>query len=335
MDRRTLLALALTAIVIVLTPMLFPAPRQQRRPADTSRGERPETTKTQAPSVPAPTQPQPSIGAPTRTAPAPTVGAETTTVQTQRGIYRIVSPGGTIASVILPEYHSLRRDAPRQTPVTLLENDDRLLRLTLAGDRDTIALDNVAFRAEPQRRMGNVIEQSLTSVSSQYPITLTYRFPVDSFVAHLTGSVAASSPQKWRLLVAFPARIRTEEADTVDDTRHLAVGFKAGSAEVQSVSFRQLDPGATRVDTGTIRWVAERNKYFVVAAMPELRDSAFQALVMRGGVRNTKEATHAYTTAVLPLTSGTFALKVYAGPQSWAHLHTTAPDLENVNPYGG
>ena len=344
MDRRTLLALVLTAIVIVVTPMLFPGPRQQRRPTDTSRA-RSDTTKASA-QLPAsstttttPTPAPPAVSAPMRT-PRPTTApagrAEITTVQTRRAEYRIVSPGGVPANVILPEYHSLRPRTPRQTPVQLLNDGDRLIQLTLAGDRDTIALDTVVFRASAQRTNAGTIEQSFTSVNAAAPITLTYRFPADSFVAHVMGTVGvASAPQTWRLLVTLPSRIRTEEADTVDDTRHLSVGYKAGTADVQSIAFRQLDPGATRVDTGAIRWVAQRNKYFVVVAVPEGRDSAFRALAMRGGVRTSSAATQVQTTAVLPLSSGNFALKVYAGPQSWDHLRKTASDLENVNPYGG
>jgi YidC/Oxa1 family membrane protein insertase len=104
---------------------------------------------------------------------------------------------------------------------------------------------------------------------------------------------------------------------------------------VQSVHFRDLDSLVARVDTGGIRWVSERNKYFVVVAIPAGRDTAFRAVVMRGESRAGGEATAAHAMAVLPLSSNSFALRVFAGPQSWQHLRVTATDLENVNPYGG
>ena len=257
-------------------------------------------------------------------------------VRTDRVAYSLVSPGGTPANVSLAEHYSLRPGTPRQTPVSLFEPGDRLIHLRVASDRDTISLDSISFVAEPQRREGNVIVQSLTSASASIPITLTYRFPVDSFVMHLEGSIsgpATTSPR--HLLVTLPTRIRTEEADVVDDTRHLSIGYKKGNSDVTSFGFRQLDTSAARVDTGAIRWVAERNKYFVVAAVPEGRDSAFRMLVMRGTPHPGAEATAAQATAILPMSANRFALKVYAGPQSWDHLRKTAPDLENVNPYGG
>ena len=257
-------------------------------------------------------------------------------VQTNRVAYYFVSPGGTPATVSLPEYSSLRPGAVRPTPVSLLEPGDRLLRLRVVSEGDTIALDSIAFVAAPQSRDGNVIVQSFTSASASLPITLTYRIPADSFVIHLEGSFSGSAEaQARRLLVTLPTRIRTDEANIIDDTRHLAIGYKVGNAEVNSIAFRQLDTASARVDTGSIRWVAERNKYFVVAAVPEGRDAMFRALVLRGTPHAGAEATVARATAVLPVNAGRFALKVYAGPQSWDHLRKTAPDLENVNPYGG
>src|SRR2546426_4136193 len=138
MDRRTLLALLLPAIVIVVTPMLFPSPRQQRRPADSLR-TKPDTgadTAVTKQPIAAPA-PQP-VGLAQRKPAQVAVRAETTIVRTELAVYRIVSPGATPANVTLPEYHSRRPDAPRNTPVDLLDANDRLLHLRLASDRDTI-----------------------------------------------------------------------------------------------------------------------------------------------------------------------------------------------------
>ncbi|TMP96908.1 MAG: membrane protein insertase YidC [Verrucomicrobia bacterium] len=333
MDRRTLFALLLTAIVIVVTPMLFPAPKQPRRPArDTTRAPRDSVA-----SVPTTEKvPQASVSVAKLAAPnARTTAAETTVVRTNRAVYYLTSPGGTPSNITLPEYHSLRPDAPRSTPVSLIDGRDRLFHLRVVTEHDTIALDTVVFKAAPQRREGSAIIQSLSSVSNATPITLTYRFPVDSFVAHLDGTIGAGTATARQLLVMLPSRIHSEEANTLDDTRHLAIGFKSGAAEVTSVTFRQMDAQAARLDTGAIRWVSERNKYFVVAMVPEGRDSTFRSLLIHGAPRTGSEATMVQAVAALPITAGHFAMKVYAGPQSWDHLRKAAPDLENVNPYGG
>ena len=256
-------------------------------------------------------------------------------VTTPRARYAIASPGGTPLNVALSDYRSLRAGAGPQTPVQLVDPGDRLLRLRLVSDRDTVALDTIAFRAAAPQRDGAAVVQSFTSASGTVPVTLTYRFPADSFTVHVEGAIAA--PGNWRLLVTLPSRIRSDEANLRDDVTHLSVAYKRRADDVTSVSFRQLDSTTVRADTGTIRWMAERNKYFIVAAVPDRRgaDSAFSEVRMRGGPRSGKDATAVHATAVLPASNGRFGFTLFAGPQLWDHLRQTAPDLENVNPYGG
>ncbi len=337
MDRRTLLALLLTAVVIVVTPMLFPAPRQSNPPV-------PDSASTPSGVAAAPTVATPPKQ--TASAATPPTGArqsaqpstslqrarvETTTVQTTRAIYQIVSPGGTPATVTLPDYRSLRPGAVKGTPVSLIEPGDQLFHLSYVNGADTVALNTVSFRAEPKRTEGNTLVQSLTSTSLAKPITLTYRFPADSFIVHLEGVLPGSG---GHLVVSLPARLRSEEADLREDVGYLAVAYRLGATDVKSVSFRSLDT-LVRTDSGAIRWLAERNKYFVVAMVPTGRDSAFRALRMRGEAHEGSNATVVRAIAILPVTGQTFALSVYAGPQSWDHLRATARELENVNPYGG
>ncbi|HYC51327.1 MAG TPA: membrane protein insertase YidC [Gemmatimonadaceae bacterium] len=334
MDRRTLLALLLTAIVIVATPKIFPTSRREIPVQDTLAVVATDTARSTAP-LPATAAPSRTIGAappPSTTAPR-SVAAETTTVRTEHAIYGIVSPGGTPASVTLPDHRSLRPGAQPDDRVSLFEPGERLVSLRFAGASDTISLDTVAFRAEPQRTDGGAIIQRLTSTNAAVPIALTYRFVTDSFVVDLSGSVGGSTPRT--LLVQLPSRIRSDEADVLDDTRHLAFAYRLAGNEVHSIKYGDLDSLVTRVDTGGIRWVSQRNKYFVLAAIPRAPDSTFRALITRGGVRTTNEATSASAVAVLPLRDGTFAMRLFAGPQAWDHLRVTAPQLENVNPYGG
>src|ERR1051325_975395 len=335
MDRRTLLALVLTAIVIVVTPILFPGPKRPLVNRDSvaiaDSLARRDTTAI-AP------QPAPTIAAtpgkprPTATA-TPVVTVETTTVATPQAVYRIANVGATPVSVSLPAYKSLRDSA--RGAVELVEPGDRLLHLAIASGREVRSLDSVVFDAQPQRVLNGVIVQSFTSRgdNARGPVTLTYRFQRDSFAFQLDGSVTAAPGSQ--LLVSLPRRVRSEERDQRDDVRHLSFGFKPGSGDAKGVPYRDIEPGAVRADSGAIRWVAERNKYFVVAAIPVAPDTAFRRIEMQGGPRVDKEATTARVTAHLPLRGDAFSLRVFAGPQAWDHLRKTAPDLENVNPYGG
>ena len=336
MDRRTLLALLLTAIVIVATPILFPSPRRPLpdSAAIVADSGAPQTTPRPAPAVSAGTKtvtPAPAAAAPATPVAAPAVTVETTTVATNRAVYRFASPGASPVSIALKDYRTLRPGA--QGDAELLEPGDRLLRLHLVRGADTIAIDNAAFRADAQRREGNVVVQSFTSTSLATPVTITWRIPVDSFVLHVEGTVAGP-PAAGRVFATLPSRIRTEEANVNEDTRALALGYKRGLDDPQSVKFDDLDSLQARVDTGTIRWVTERNKYFAIALIPA-SDSGFRGISLRGGGRTGDLHTSATATTALPFDGQRFALRVYAGPQSWEHLKATAPDLENLNPYGG
>src|SRR4051812_36958686 len=293
MDRRTLVALLLTAIVIVVTPMLFPSPKRPAADstaiirADTT-AARPATTSAPRASAPAPS----TVVAPGQLGARPSiVRAETTVVSTKRASYAIASPGAVPVDIALPDYASLRAGVATKAPVHLIDAGDRLFHLRIATERDTIALDTVAFRAEAARPVANGTVQSFTSTSISVPITLTYTFPADSFLTHVTGVLAGGGDAS--IMVSLPSRIRSEEANLRDDVTHLSVAYKRRTDDVTSVSFRQLDTVTTRADTGAIRWIAERNKYFIVAIVPDRRraDSTFRTVQMRGGSRSGKDAT--------------------------------------------
>lgn len=331
MDRRTLLALLLTAAVILVTPILFPGP--PRRPiVDTTAIARQSESQSVSQSQPeAPRTVSAAPSQPSQTQTQTAVPEQFTTVTTQHAVYRISSLGGTPAELRMPQFRSLRPGAPANTPVSILEPGDRLFRLGVVTTTDTIALDTVRFTAGAQRLEGETIVQPFTATVAGAPFTLTYRFPRDSFVVRVEG---ASGAQLRQLFITLPQRIRSEEADVLDDTRHLAVAYRRGADEIENVKFDDLDTLA-RVDSVRASWIAERNKYFVVAVIPQGPDSAISMVATREAQRTDRVITGAHATAVLPLSSSNFALRVYAGPQSWEHLRRTAPELDNVNPYGG
>jgi YidC/Oxa1 family membrane protein insertase len=206
-----------------------------------------------------------------------------------------------------------------------------LLHYRIARGSDTVSLDTIPF----------TIQRTATGATFTSPaagIFVTYTLPQNGFLASVRGTVSGATPGS-ALLVDLPQHLRSAEADTLDDARHLAYGFKARQRDVASVGFGKLDAGETRVDTGSISWVAARNKYFLIALMSESKVSSaappFTALVTRGAPRVGRTAARASATAVKPITNGTFAFDVYAGPQAWETLLGLGYELENVNPYAG
>jgi YidC/Oxa1 family membrane protein insertase len=356
MDKRLFIALLLTALVVVLTPIVFPTPRPPRTIADTSRaigpgdslgpmrGTGPQTRQQPAvrdqPSVPA-------IDAAQR-APADTgrvvmpVAAETIVVRAGGSTYRFINPGAVPVSVILDEFRSLRPGG--RGSVDLVRPGDQLLRYRLVSGADTILLDTIPMRVST--RTGVRGEQVVTYTSGSLTlgtgttaaITLSYTMPAggDTHLATVEGRIDGVPPNRVVLLVDLPRTLRTEEADTLEDMRHLSYAFKRGSEDVHSIGFGNLDTMTTRVECRPLTWLAVRNKYFITVLVGLGRESPFAGVRVAGVARPERAvAREGRATAIVLLQDGTFRFQVYAGPQKYTRLHALGRDIENVNPYGG
>ena len=336
MDRRTVLAVVLMAIVIVGTQILFPSRRAVPSAKDTAlvvnttpsaSAPASATTTAQSPTAPAPALTRAeSLSA---AAPLPQQPASVTVLATPKAEYSLRSPGAAPTQVRIPSFRPLTPGADRSTGVVLRSNANELLSYHLVRGADTVALDTIPF----------AVSQSGSSVTFQSPIvTLTYKAAGDNYRAEVRGTVPNAPPGSL-LLIGLPATLQSVEADTVDDRRHLAYGYKRPLRDVESVSFGKLDSLRPRVDTGAMQWVTARTKYWLVALMSPVGSTdstpAFRGLVTRGGKYFGKVAQTAIAQTAYPLKGDQIAFDIYAGPQSWEQLHALGNDLENVNPYAG
>lgn len=241
----------------------------------------------------------------------------------------MLNPGASVGNVTVSGYKDLRPGDPATPSVVIAPAGGAQVEYRIATGNDTTALDTVSFTVAQTPN-----EVTFTSA----PVTLTYHTTSDAFRLSVTGRVANAS-LRTRLVIDLPSGFRSVEADTLDDARHLAFGYKIPRRDVTSVSFSKLDPGSARVDTGSFQWVSARTKYWLVALMqpvtspPTPATGTFRDILLRGAPRVSKVADAAYATTTVPLENGSFAFDLYAGPQSWAELHALGNDLENVNPY--
>ena len=337
MDKRFFLALVLTAIVIIATPLLFP--NASRRPATVVPRDSVQRAAVATDSVSQPTAQSPSPGAPQSTA-LPSISSvsqpisgvvETTTVRTLRSTYAFTSRGAAPVSVVLDSYPS-RRPGAVGRKAELVQPRSTLARYRLALGRDTIALDSVSMRVV-QQDSSAAPRLAYEGTVGGRALRIEYVFVPDSFLVRVTGAVE-NAPPGSALLTDLPRTLRSNEPDTLDDLGHLAVSYRRRS-EVQSVGFSKLDTAEVRQETGPVDWVATRNKYFLVAyrAGPK---QPFSALELRGAPRRDKVASEALATVALPLASdGRATFDVYAGPQDFVRLQRLGADLDQVNPYGG
>ncbi|MEO7714296.1 MAG: YidC/Oxa1 family insertase periplasmic-domain containing protein [Gemmatimonadaceae bacterium] len=337
MDKRFFLALVLTAIVIIATPLLFPNANRRSGtvvPADSMRRApvAPETgAQPLAPSISSSAPPSgtlPSIGSISQ----PIGGVvETTTVRALRSTYAFTSRGAAPVSIVLDSYPS-RRPGAMGRKAELVQPRSTLARYRLALGRDTIALDSVTLRVA-QRDSGVAPRLTYAGEVAGHALRLEYVFVPDSFLVRVTGTVA-NAPPGSALLTDLPRTLRSNEPDTLDDLGHLAVSYRRRS-EVQSVGFSKLDTAEIRREAGPIDWVATRNKYFLVAYRAGAKQP-FSSLELRGAPRRDKVAAEALATVAQPLSSdGRATFDLYAGPQDFERLQRLGGDLDQVNPYGG
>ena len=334
MDKRLLIALLLTAIVVAVTPIIFPTPRraaplatsvQAQKNASSSAGNIQSVPGQIASSavVPVPDSIPSGGGAPF------TVAPQITTISTARSTYQFTNMGAAPAGVSFDEYRNL---SPVGGAVNLRSATQPLLRYSLVFNRDTIALAKIPFQLKSS---GNTRSDKIVTYQATVNgirITISYDIVPDRYVLRITGKIDGVAGQAY-LLVDLPSTLPVTERDSLSDLRTLSYSFKPSRDHARGVPFAKLDPGERRLQSGPLTWAAVRNKYFVVGLINPV-GSTFEEMTLVGGPRTSKIATAASATVVKAVKDGTFALDMYVGPQQSTQLLAMGRDFDHVNPYG-
>ncbi len=358
MDRRFILALVLTAAVVMGTPLLFPDASRPPVGAVASDSLITDSLGVGTPGAgPAVAGVGPSAITDTANStdvaaraasvaagvpdsgmlaaqPAPVIPVETTTVTTPLAAYRFSNSGAALIGTTLERYTSLREGEATQK-VELGRGGEPLVHYRLVVPGDTISLDQVRFQLEQEAGSADEIGSlTYSGAVDGMQVRIAYTFRPDSYRVAVRGSVA-NAPARSYLLMDMPSGLSSSEADEKDDVNHMGYVYKPVTDNATSILFRKLDPGERSLQTRPMSWVAVKNKYFLVALLSP--DSVpFAELQVTGGPRTEKAATVAYGTVVTPLgADGGFGFSIYPGPQEWRRLLAIGRDFQNVNPYGG
>jgi YidC/Oxa1 family membrane protein insertase len=343
MDKRLLLALALTVAIVFIIPRLFPTPPPSRTPAartagtpvDTSRAERPPA----APAA-ADTPATPTVAAADTTgsaAPAPAGVADTVVVSTPMVNYQFSTLGAMPIGAELREYRDL---SPRDGTLQLARSGVPLLNYRLLIDRDTIPLDRVPFMVDSSAlgRASGTAPLTFRASVGGVGVTISYTFAPDSYLVRVGGEVQGGASDNRYLILTLPRGLRTGEADSLDDQRNLAYVLKPTRDDARSVGFASLeDDGVAqrRVENGPFTWVASKSKYFLIALLADTGSQPFTGALLTGAPKTGRQATTADAAVVYPLGGdGRFAFELYTGPQEWRRLVALGRELQNANPYG-
>ena len=332
MDRRTVTALLLVALVLLLTPRLFPGkPRVgtlRDKTADTSRTAQPNSGSqpTAVPSIPQ-ASPSPVAGDNPRDVPLIITGKNTE--------FHFSTSTAALTAVRLNAFKNLT--AKDGTPAQLMTPGGALLVPRVVSGGDTISLSGSGLSATVDSVTAGAHRIMFAGSVRGSPLQLTYTVVPDSFLVRVSGSVmhSGSAPEIQYLLLDLPATLRSYEADTVDDQRHLAYAYRKVGENSKSISFGSLDPGEHSLASGPFTWVVAKNKYFLLGVLAPDGDSLLTELSAVGGPRSSKIATIARGNVVISLKNQAFSYEIYAGPQQWRRLHALGREFETANPYGG
>ena len=332
MDKRLLIALLLTAVVVAVTPVVFPTPR--RAPASST------ATPSSSEKVTAPAKVGAVVESPALTpvidSPAVNLAAvpagaraELTTVNTARSLYRFTNYGAALVSVVMQGYQNL---SGHNGPVEISTPGRSLLRYSLVLQRDTIPLDRIPFQVqESQSTSGHKLLTYRAHVGSA-DVAIAYDISPDQYLVKTSGRVDNAAGPAF-LLIEMPSSMPVTEADTTGDLRTRSYSFKPTHSNARGIPFAKLDPGESELESRPITWAAVRNKYFVVGIISPA-NSSFDEITMTGAPRVAKIARNASATVVKSLKNGTFAFDAYIGPQQQTQLLSVGRDFDHVNPYG-
>jgi YidC/Oxa1 family membrane protein insertase len=345
MDKRFIIFVILAAIILIVTPRIFP-PTRHAAPtgsaADTARSAATvESTTAKTPVVtPAPTVSEaapPAAASESTLAVAPPARADTITVATPRAVYRFSTVGAAPIGIQLNDYKVLSGDsgsvqlAREGTPILSYE--------LLRAQGDTVHLDRQAFTVDSSRTAaGQLSSLTFRTTADGVPVSIAYTFSPDSYLVRVKGSVGASgSAQGEQYIIAHLERgLNSQEADTVDDQRHMAYVVKPSEDDAKGTPFSKLDTAQAKVVNGPLDWVASKNKYFVLGLLTDSTTGPFGG-AMLVGLPHTGKVENSASASVLKRLDqrGDFAFTIYAGPQEWRRLLALGNDFDNVNPYGG
>ena len=340
MDRRVFLAVILTAVVIVITPLVFPGANPPRR-ADTLAVDSSVATMTATPAPGAarqgnsPPPPSPSVSSPDSAA---THAGQTTvsvhdslSVRSHHMEVWYGDAGAAPMRVALLDYQS--RDTVHERGLVTLQapGHEPLLRYSVRSAGGTSALDAVSFAGSTNGGQSAAyhaeVNGQLVEVSYASPTADSDRYLIKASVQVRNAGAQDS------LVIDFPPTLVSAESDTIDDIRHLAFGYRTGSGDVTSLAFSKLDSGKTKLIAGPLQWAALRNKYFLLAVVSP--DTAIARATFTGAPRVQKLAPRAGGSITVPLKNGRADFDLYAGPQEFERLRSLGHGLDQVNPYAG
>ncbi len=346
-EARFLLAVVLMLGVLVGTSILFPPAHPPQTAGadsltvmDTTAGADTlaAAPDTGAPVIPSQARGTPQVEVPSEGAapadesqPAPTV-----TVKGPLYRYEFSTRGARMVSVEMSKFKSFTRSGSVEL---VPPGAQPYFAQRLVVGKDTVDLSRQRFTVEPSGGL-TLTEasgpQTLRFVyqhpTSPFRFEISYTFEPDAYAVTVRGTVTGLS--RPLLVTDLGEGLAFNEADSTGEARAMAYVGNHLQDGIHSHSLRKPDLG---VHEGPYKWVAFKSKFFVLALIGgESEESASATSYLGGMVVKQNDLPDRADVAVTQSvgTDGTFAYRIFAGPQEYARLASLGEDMDEVNPYG-
>jgi YidC/Oxa1 family membrane protein insertase len=350
MERRVILAVVLTMVVIYLSNLLFPTPEV---PTPTG-AEGPELAAAVDSVLPEASGAEPTLGERSRAEDLPPVTPEAgdsteaprlagDTVRVSSNLYelRFSTVGAALVGAELLEYESYAANGEGDRPVQLVRDGDTVLGYRIAVGGDTVTVNDQVFTVD-RTEIRLSAEEPRDSVVFRYrfpsgtaELIVTYGFRYDSYLVDVAGRLEGVGDRGYSLLTSLGHGLRTNEKNAGDDFGQLGYALRGQRGGIRSVKIDDVEPGEVRPEEGgPFDWVAVKNKYFLIALISSEQGPQFGGFLAMGvPVENT---TGMVASLPVPAGSDGFAFAAYLGPQEYRRLEAVGRErnLEHVNPYG-
>ncbi|HSJ06657.1 MAG TPA: membrane protein insertase YidC [Longimicrobiales bacterium] len=339
---RFLLAVILMIAVMVVTNLLLPPERPplvEAPAADTAAVPvtAPSDVPADTPGIAERTEaPAPATDAPAAALPVAdaTVPADTIVAASPRYEYRISTRGAAVVGARLLQYDVLHEDREGERVELSHEDLPGLFSYRLRIGTREIPLDGLTFATDSDTfavAEGEARTLELAHGGDDGPaVSVAYTFDPDRYTVGVRMAVTGLGDQTPTLVIGLPRRLAMNEALPQEDERALAYVVNSEREGISSVRLGSVR--AQRIENGPLLWAAVKNKYFVTAVIthPESQ-SRFGGLIA-----DPLPDDHAagMSVTLLPDASGTFAFRLYMGPQEPQRLAEVGSNFEDVNPFG-
>ncbi len=277
------------------------------------------------------------------------------TVESEFYRFTFSPTGARLVSAELPRFRSFTREGPVEL---LRPTEEGALALRLLVGEDTLDMSRLPFEPRPSGDVSvteeggpETLEFVYRHPTRPFRVQIAYTFTPGSYLVDVEGRVEGLGQAV--VLTGLGSGLALNETDEDEERRSMAYvvnhrrqGIRAENLRDAAEELREeagegigATGPRTRVVDGPLDWVAYKSKYFVFALLPDGREAvAGTDAAVLGGALVRPEPGDEEGVRVLAARSiardGSFAYRVFAGPQDFARMSALGTDLEDVNPYG-